>query len=350
MAMHTARSHRASRPRSPALALLAFGALARCATSPTEDVAVDALRDLDAEEAAFVRLLNEYRASNGLPALTPTRLLNQVAYDHSLAMGTRGFFSHTDPSGGTPYTRMVAAGYPYGAAENIAAGNGDAASTFQQWRTSPGHNANMLNGSVRAIGIGRAYVASSRYRYYWTNVFGTVVDGTAIGGPTPPDAGSTARDAGSPIPRDAGSTARDVVSPTPDVVATRPDVPAGLPFGASCATSADCASGPCVPQGARWTCSAVCVDDCGCPAGNHCVSASADGALRVCYPGARQCGAPRSDAGVAAAEAGGVSDTSPVIQGSCAVAPRRAPRPGAWVALAALGLGLGARLRRARRR
>ena len=31
------------------------------------------------------------------------------------------------------------------AAENIAAGNGGAAPTFEQWRTSPGHNENMLD-------------------------------------------------------------------------------------------------------------------------------------------------------------------------------------------------------------
>lgn len=147
--------------------------------------AVSELRDLDTEEAAFVTLINNYRASMGVGPLVATRLLNQVAYDHSLDMGTRRFFDHTNPDGLSPFDRMARAGYSGGRAENIAAGNGDARSTFEQWRTSAGHNRNMLDASFRAMGIGRAYVASSTYRYYWTNVFGSVVDSSAITGSTP---------------------------------------------------------------------------------------------------------------------------------------------------------------------
>ncbi len=147
--------------------------------------AVSELRDLDTEEAAFVTLINNYRASMGVGPLVATRLLNQVAYDHSLDMGTRRFFDHTNPDGLSPFDRMARAGYSGGRAENIAAGNGDARATFEQWRTSAGHNRNMLDASFRAMGIGRAYVASSTYRYYWTNVFGAVVDSSAITGSTP---------------------------------------------------------------------------------------------------------------------------------------------------------------------
>ena len=172
-------------------AVLLGGVTVQCA-NPDEAPGqlVSELRDLDTEEASFVRLLNNYRASMGLPALTPTRLLNQVAYDHSLDMGTRRYFSHVNLEGLSPFDRMRRAGYPNANAENIAAGNASAAATFEQWRTSPGHNTNMLNRNSRAIGIGRAYVAGSPYRYYWTNVFGTVVDGSAVGGqgpaPAPP--------------------------------------------------------------------------------------------------------------------------------------------------------------------
>ncbi|MBK6534331.1 MAG: hypothetical protein IPF99_33620 [Deltaproteobacteria bacterium] len=96
-----------------ALVILALGALARCGGGADGDAfAVSELRNPDAEEAAFVRLLNNYRASQGLAPVTATPLLNQVAYDHSLAMGTQRFFSHNDPSGGTPFTRMAAAGTP----------------------------------------------------------------------------------------------------------------------------------------------------------------------------------------------------------------------------------------------
>ena len=190
--------------RSPWLMVTLVWMTAGCGPVVEGATSVEALRGLDAEEAAFVQLLNTYRAANGRPPVVATRLLNQVAYDHSLDMGTRRYFSHNSPEGTTPFQRMRAAGYSGGRAENIAAGNADAQRTFTQWRNSPGHNTNMLDPSSRAIGIGRAYVAGSPYRYYWTNVFGTVVDSTAITGTTPADAGvadAGARDAGL---RDAG--------------------------------------------------------------------------------------------------------------------------------------------------
>ena len=61
--------------------------------------------------------------------------------------------------------------------ENIAVGNGDAATTFEQWRGSPGHNANMLGVNYTTIGIGRAYNATSQYSWYWTTDFASVSDG-----------------------------------------------------------------------------------------------------------------------------------------------------------------------------
>ena len=56
-------------------------------------------------------------------------------------------------------------------AENIAAGNSGAAGTFNQWRNSAGHNANML-GNYSIIGIGRA-TGGGTYGSYWTTVFGS---------------------------------------------------------------------------------------------------------------------------------------------------------------------------------
>lgn len=337
-----------------ALVILALGALARCGGGADGGAfAVSELRNPDAEEAAFVRLLNNYRASQGLAPVTATPLLNQVAYDHSLAMGTQRFFSHNDPSGGTPFTRMSAAGYPNGVAENIAAGNATAAATFEQWRTSPGHNTNMLSARARAIGIGRAYVANSQYRYYWTNVFGSVVDSSATpdAGSRPVDSGVVARDAGSrpvdsgvvvrdggPSAQDSGALARDSGPSTQDSGASSP--PGSRPFGAACTEAAECADGACVPvPGVGQVCTRRCDDDCACPSAHRCVSASADGALRVCYPGASACGAPAADAGDPAAEEG-----TGVIRGSCAARPAGARPDAAWLALALL---LGVRRRRA---
>lgn len=176
-------------------------------------LAGEALRALDTEEASFLRQLNAYRAQNGLGALAATPLLNQVAYDHSLAMGSNDFFSHTSQDGRSPFDRMMQAGYAGGyMAENIAAGNSLAAATFEQWRTSPGHNTNMLGPNYRAIGIGRAIVAGSTYGVYWTTDFGDVVDASVANSA---DAGVT-RDGGASSAPDAGAAPDGGAGAAPD--------------------------------------------------------------------------------------------------------------------------------------
>ena len=152
----------------------------------TESTAQE-LRQLDAEEAEFLKLINAHRAANGnLPPLTATPLLNQVAYDHSLDMAKNKYFSHDSQDGTGPFDRMKNAGYQGGwMAENIAAGNETAAKTFEQWKNSPGHNTNMLGEHYRAIGIGRAYDAASPYRWYWTTDFGDRID-DSVNTPTDP--------------------------------------------------------------------------------------------------------------------------------------------------------------------
>ncbi len=194
----------------------------------------DELRELDTEEAAFLRTINAYRATMGAGPLTATRLLNQVAYDHSLDMGTRSFFAHASPEGLSPFDRMMRAGYRGGyMAENIAAGNATSAATFEQWRTSPGHNTNMLNPRYTAIGIGRAYVATSTYRWYWTTNFGDVVDSSAITGTTMPPPDSGVNDAAVAPPPDSGVIPRDVVVQSPPDVVQPRDVVASRDSGAA---------------------------------------------------------------------------------------------------------------------
>ena len=135
----------------------------------------------DGEEQAFLGLINQYRASNGLGALVHSRTLAAASEHHSVDMATVGYFSHTLSDGTSVAQNMANHGVSdlstWG--ENIAAGNASAAATFEQWRNSAGHNANMLNGSFRSIGIGRASAAGSQYGTYWTTIFGGASDGTA---------------------------------------------------------------------------------------------------------------------------------------------------------------------------
>ena len=133
---------------------------------------------LDAEEAAFCRAINTYRAQNGLPALRVSTSLANAATWHTNDMAQRNYFSHTDSLSRDPFKRMTAFGYGYSTSrgENVAAGKATAADTFAQWKASTGHNKNMLSSAYKVIGISRSYSATSTYKWYWNTDFGGYVD------------------------------------------------------------------------------------------------------------------------------------------------------------------------------
>jgi uncharacterized protein (TIGR03437 family) len=154
------------------LALISIAAIPVSAQTPT----------LDAEEQALLKLINDYRVQNGLQPFKVSIALTNAAKWMSGDMSAKNYFpyNHVDSQGRDPFQRMAAFSYAYNSwrGENIAAGYSDAVSTFNQWKNSPGHNANMLNSNYAVIGIGRAYNASATYRWYWTNDFGSYVDAT----------------------------------------------------------------------------------------------------------------------------------------------------------------------------
>ncbi len=142
-----------------------------------EDGLTEAER-LDPEERAFFGLVNAYRQQNGVAAFQGVSIsLTRAAQFHSDDMAQEDVFSHTLSDGTTWSQNLTHFGYTGGTrAENIAAGNATAEATFTQWKNSAGHNANMLNGDYRVIGIGRAHDAASTYGWYWTTTFGGQVD------------------------------------------------------------------------------------------------------------------------------------------------------------------------------
>jgi uncharacterized protein YkwD len=136
----------------------------------------------DAESQEFLRLINSYRKKNGLGALSLSQTLSAAAQHHSNSMANNSYFSHNIVPEGITWSQNVKNhGYRYTTyrGENIAAGISSASGTFAQWKTSPNHNATMLSSKYKAIGIGRAYDASSKYGWYWTTDFGGKVDAKA---------------------------------------------------------------------------------------------------------------------------------------------------------------------------
>ncbi|MCD8180151.1 MAG: CAP domain-containing protein [Firmicutes bacterium] len=125
----------------------------------------------DMEQEVF-ELVNEVRAENGLSALTWAEDLAEIARAHSADMINRGFFSHTNPDGESPFDRLKSNGISYrAAAENIACGQRTAEAVMESWMNSSGHRANILSSSVKEIGIGAA--KDSQGIVYWTQLFVT---------------------------------------------------------------------------------------------------------------------------------------------------------------------------------
>jgi uncharacterized YkwD family protein/spore coat assembly protein SafA len=128
---------------------------------PTQDATVQRY------EQEVIRLVNEIRAENGLPALTYNWELSRVARYKSQDMKDNRYFSHTSPVYGSPFEMMRSFGIAYrSAGENIARGYATPQAVVNGWMNSSGHRANILNASFTQIGVG--YVAAGNY---WTQMF-----------------------------------------------------------------------------------------------------------------------------------------------------------------------------------
>ncbi|MFB6825661.1 CAP domain-containing protein [Streptomyces virginiae] len=122
-----------------------------------------------AEEAAVVELVNQERALAGCGPVRANPPLATLAGAFSLDMATRGFFSHEDPEGNTPWDRATKAGIAGLGGENIARGQGDAEAVMKAWMNSPDHKANILNCEFRTLGVGVHVAAGGPW---WTQDFG----------------------------------------------------------------------------------------------------------------------------------------------------------------------------------
>jgi uncharacterized protein YkwD len=151
---------------------------------------------LDSEESAFVTLINQYRASNGLSPLQISATLESSSRWMSNDMVANNYISHTDSLGRSSGARLAAFGYtyfPWG--ENLAAGSNTAAAVLDQWinacdpdpsgACTYAHRQNILNPGFVAMGIARAYGAGTSYGWYWTNDFGGVLDAPPTANPAP---------------------------------------------------------------------------------------------------------------------------------------------------------------------
>lgn len=122
---------------------------------------------VSAYEQKVVELTNQERAKNGLKPLALDTELSKVAREKSRDMQSKGYFSHTSPTYGSPFDMMKKFGISYrSAGENFAMGQRTPEEVVNAWMNSSGHRANILNSSYTHIGVG--HVATGNY---WTQMF-----------------------------------------------------------------------------------------------------------------------------------------------------------------------------------
>lgn len=123
---------------------------------------------LEGYEKAVLDLTNKERQRQGLKPLLNDSKLSNVAGEKSSDMASRGYFSHTSPTYGSPFDMMKKFGVTYkSAGENIAKGQRTPEEVVKAWMDSPGHRQNIMNASFTHIGIGY----QSQGGHLWTQMF-----------------------------------------------------------------------------------------------------------------------------------------------------------------------------------
>jgi len=146
-------------------ALIAL-ALAGCASDTSLTGGSTVLASSTSDAAAAARLISAYRVSKGLSPVTVDPKLNEAAEYQARVVAAAGKLSH-----GNFASRMDKFGVMGYAAENLSAGSDTVDGAIGRWKSSPGHNVNLLMPQARKIGLARAD-ANNRYGRYWALVLG----------------------------------------------------------------------------------------------------------------------------------------------------------------------------------
>ncbi len=104
-------------------------------------------------------LVNNARATNGLPRLRSSSTLARAASRHARDMVRRDYFEHTSPGGSTPATRARSAGYrgrSIGETLAFAVPAATPARTVRGWLRSAAHRRILLSPAMRDMGVGIA--------------------------------------------------------------------------------------------------------------------------------------------------------------------------------------------------
>lgn len=101
-----------------------------------------------------VKLVNDNRQENGLPALAVSPKLTEAAQLKARDMFTKQYFSHRDPRGRRADYLLKKIGYEFTiAGENLSREFYSPEGVTKNWMDSPGHRANIIDPEYKEIGI-----------------------------------------------------------------------------------------------------------------------------------------------------------------------------------------------------
>ncbi len=123
----------------------------------------DAAGDLSAEEILMVQLINQERARNGLPRVSPDSLIFKMARLKAKDFVENNYFAHTSPKYGTFRDMLNGFGVKYTSAGECLALSTSVTRAHGALMNSPGNRANILNPKYQRVGIGIAVKGSHRY-------------------------------------------------------------------------------------------------------------------------------------------------------------------------------------------
>ena len=119
------------------------------------------LNEFERQAAETIKLTNDFRRRNGLPAFEVDPVCTAEAFDHAQDMARRGYFDHFGPDGSSPTSRYQRRNTNHQKViritENIARGNGTTPeSALKMWLNSPGHRKHLVGTEMDHIGVGVA--------------------------------------------------------------------------------------------------------------------------------------------------------------------------------------------------
>ena len=124
---------------------------------------------LTQDEKEVFDLINNQRKQNGLSALTINSEVQNVARIKAKDMVDNNYFAHNSPTYGSPFDMLKSFKISYNTAGENIAGNSSNSGAVNAWMNSPGHRANILNGSFNQTGIG--VVSSPKYGKIYVQMF-----------------------------------------------------------------------------------------------------------------------------------------------------------------------------------